>query len=90
MAYISSITLALHCGAAFVVGYKFLECAINGQRRDHQSAPPMPFLQILNVHRASAVVDTIARSEQLATVAKRLLATDSLRLYQTALFIKVR
>ena len=64
-----------------VLKQRIMQCA-----RDKGVSPP--FFQFINPHKVAPAVGLMARSSRLATVAASLLQVDSVRLYQTGVFIK--
>lgn len=74
----------------FAHGLSFLQCCVN----NHNANPAttrrevMPLLQVLNTHRFNPVLYELATSYRMAQVAAQLLQVPSVRLYQSAMFIK--
>lgn len=71
-------------------GLQYLLCCINeyNQLINKTHIEIAPLLQVLNIHRFNKLIFDIATSYKIGQIAAQLLQVESVRLYQTALFVK--
>ena len=77
------------CDTIFDSNIKYLKCCLKIIHRDQSPNKfYMPYFQAVNGHRISPSINAIATSKRLGSVAAALLQVASVRLYQTAIFVK--
>jgi len=74
----------------FAHGLAYLNCCVQSHNEDPAvgQREVMPLLQVLNTHRFNPHLYKIATSYRMGQVAAQLLQVPSVRLYQSAMFIK--
>lgn len=75
----------------YLTGVKYLKCVVHLYSTNPAHADKfvyLPFNQVINIHRTNPEVYEVATSIQLGRLAANLLQHNSVRLYQTALFLK--
>lgn len=70
-------------------GVEYMKCAVRFYSEKYADKfVYLPFNQVMNIHRINSAVYDLATSETLGHIAASLLLHNTVRLYQTALFLK--
>jgi hypothetical protein len=73
----------------YLSGVAYMKCAVDFFSNKYvDKFVYLPFNQVINIHRINSAVYDLATSEMLGVTAASLLQHNTVRLYQTALFLK--